>query len=147
MCRVLDVNRHRLNPLARKRPAQQDSPLCHPKPIYISPACYTHTDVKRPREGTSLLILTNSGGRHKIPAARIDTVSCHKCGSLHTNLSRHSRMRGRTHPKAIPRHPHGLDGEPFVRYSATPSASCSAMFQPKRAVFTRAGYCRGEKKT
>ena len=40
-----------------------------------------------PGRGTAFL--KNAGDRYKRHAARIDMVSCYKCGDLHTNLSGH----------------------------------------------------------
>ena len=85
---VLNVNRLRSNHLARKHPRKELSPIRRPKPIYNSFARCAH--VKRPTRvtlpalkptnerstpGRGTLFLTNSGGRYKRHAARIDMVS------------------------------------------------------------------------
>ena len=82
---VLNVNRLRSNHLARKNPRKEPSPIRRPKPICSSFARCAHVKIptrvtlpalkptnERSTPGRKPAFLTNSGGRYKRHAARID---------------------------------------------------------------------------
>ena len=151
---VLNVNRHRSKHMARNHPWKELSPIRRPK--HSSPA---HAHAKRPTRvqlpvlqptnprftpGRETTFLTNSGGRYRLHAARIDMASATSAATF-TPTSAGIRVGAIERPqRPYPPYPHGLGGVSLLRETQLHPRALPRKVPTEANRLHRAGCCRGE---